>query len=448
MVDGWGNKFRYAVDVAYTANGYFSTVPIGCAPGAITMYNSNGLPGSNFAPGSINTIYAVISHGANGHGAYTKNGAIVNAGSTNTAELINCHCDSNGITTTTGGVQTSSNNPAAYVQMPPTIDPSSTTDNFDDIVVYKERWQMQTPWDQAGGCKYVWVVDAGNNRIQLFDLHGNYYTTISSVSGVSPSTFSFSTSKSNGIAVSSAGIFFVSDPGNNRVVSYYGTSTTNPPGSLALDSSNNLWVSTDNQTGNTSGTLTEYYYYPSVSYYSTSATWGTAGTAVGQFYSYDIAFDKNGYLWVADGGNARVQKCTTSSSTLSCTAITSSTGQFGTPEGITVDPYNNIWIWDIGHSNPLQWLSNNGIVQTQSYSGVGTGACMLTAGAAAGTQHIAADPNGNIWVSDPKGNRVWEMSPGGTCIRQIGCTGSNACSSGSSAGQFNSPQEIAIGPSR
>ena len=37
MYDGWGNRFRYAVDVSMTATGAFPNVNIGCTNGAITL---------------------------------------------------------------------------------------------------------------------------------------------------------------------------------------------------------------------------------------------------------------------------------------------------------------------------------------------------------------------------------------------------------------------------
>jgi prepilin-type N-terminal cleavage/methylation domain-containing protein len=143
MLDGWGNKFRYAVDVNYTAlAGFIAAGGARCLNGAITVYDANGNPRSS------NAIYALISHGANGHGAYTQNGAVVNAGSVNTFEQTNCHCNSSATATTYT---------PTYVQMLPSLSPTNPLDSFDDLVAYKERWQMQTQWDSTGPCTYVYV---------------------------------------------------------------------------------------------------------------------------------------------------------------------------------------------------------------------------------------------------------------------------------------------------
>jgi len=135
MYDGWGNRFRYAVDTAMTAAGIFSATPVGASCGPITVNDANGNARSTKA------LYALISHGPNGHGAYTANGVTVNAGSVNANELTNCHCDSTGAATAYS---------PTYVQMNPSQDPANALNSFDDLVTYKERWQMQTAWDTVG----------------------------------------------------------------------------------------------------------------------------------------------------------------------------------------------------------------------------------------------------------------------------------------------------------
>jgi prepilin-type N-terminal cleavage/methylation domain-containing protein len=141
MYDGWGNQFRYAVDVGMTASNAFANWGLSYTCGPITVNDAFG------NPRTTNSIYAVVSHGANGHGAYTRNGVTVNAGSVNTNELTNCHCNSSAVGTTYA---------PTYVQTQQTLDPSNSLDNFDDLVSYKERWQMRTDWDSltsAGAAK-------------------------------------------------------------------------------------------------------------------------------------------------------------------------------------------------------------------------------------------------------------------------------------------------------
>ncbi len=146
MYDGWGHKFRYAVDPNQTiiaASRSNWPLPRGCTPAGGTAKPIT----VNDASGSARTtaaIYAIISHGANGHGAYTSSGQIVNAGSTNADEQTNCHCDATGAHTGGAGVLSS----PTYVQKALTPNAASPLNSFDDLVAFKEAWQMQTQSNQ------------------------------------------------------------------------------------------------------------------------------------------------------------------------------------------------------------------------------------------------------------------------------------------------------------
>jgi prepilin-type N-terminal cleavage/methylation domain-containing protein len=152
MYDGWGRHMRYAVDVTMTATGAFTayplkpttltTGPLTCPHGGITIYDSSA---SAATPRTANAIYALISHGANGHGAYTQNNAVVNAASSNANELINCHCNTSGVSI---GYPPSPLTVPTYVQQIPTYQAGHlgvTQWYFDDIVAFKERFQLVTP---------------------------------------------------------------------------------------------------------------------------------------------------------------------------------------------------------------------------------------------------------------------------------------------------------------
>jgi len=125
MYDGWGHRLRYAVNPAYTVT---TAAQCPTASRAITVNDSTGTARSTAA------IYAIISHGANGHGAYTPSGIIVNAASTNTDELQNCNC-------TSTGAPNASYVPT-YIQKAPIPNSASPHNSFDDIVAFKENWQL------------------------------------------------------------------------------------------------------------------------------------------------------------------------------------------------------------------------------------------------------------------------------------------------------------------
>ncbi len=130
MVDGWKRRFTYAVTIKLTENEAFEVYDIYENCPSITVQNDSG------ANRTTDGAYVVLSHGPNGHGAFTAQATRWNAGSTNVSERANCNCLVNGAFDITY-------NPV-YVQRSPTI---ANTNSFDDLVRYRERWQLQTEYD-------------------------------------------------------------------------------------------------------------------------------------------------------------------------------------------------------------------------------------------------------------------------------------------------------------
>lgn len=131
LYDGWGRKFAYAVNYLVTG----TNVMLGQALNeqcGISVTDAAGAAGAR----TKGALYALASFGQDGHGGYLKGGTRNNAGSTNTAELTNCHCSQTTASETTYA--------ASYVMQDRTEDPTSSTDLFDDQVRFKERWQMMT----------------------------------------------------------------------------------------------------------------------------------------------------------------------------------------------------------------------------------------------------------------------------------------------------------------
>lgn len=134
--DAWGKKIMYAVDKRITATSAFTTYTItNTTIGAIVVKkNYNDLLA--YAT-TYKGIYALISFGANGHGAYQRstiaaNSTRFNNASSNSNELKNCHCDSSAVATTFDRI---------FVQ---TSQTGTTTiaNKFDDTVRVKTRMQM------------------------------------------------------------------------------------------------------------------------------------------------------------------------------------------------------------------------------------------------------------------------------------------------------------------
>ena len=112
----------------------------------------------------------------------------------------------------------------------------------------------------------VYVLDGGNNRVQIFDKFLNFVQTFGTY-GSRWGEFN----KPTAIALNPEGFLFVVDSGNNRV---------------------QIFV-TERRTG-------KVVFYES---------WGSLGSRDGDFKNpVDITVDGEGFVWVLDAGNERVQK--------------------------------------------------------------------------------------------------------------------------------------------
>jgi hypothetical protein len=128
--DAWGRRIMYAVDnrlsARYSHTDAFTNVPITEATSRIAVMGP---------PPTIRTteaVYALLSFGANGHGAFPRPGGSsrLNVGSINSEELANCSCQSDG---------TPQPFAALFVQQASTDSPSDINNAFDDIVVFASR---------------------------------------------------------------------------------------------------------------------------------------------------------------------------------------------------------------------------------------------------------------------------------------------------------------------
>ena len=130
MQDNWGREFVYYVDKRLTAQdildertaGYFDMTS--ATIGDIVVQDATG------ANRTAKAVYAILSHGENGHGGYlpatgVRLSSVIGADAT---EAENCNCDDTA--TTTGAAPYDNDN--ILVQATQGV-------TFDDIVVYRER---------------------------------------------------------------------------------------------------------------------------------------------------------------------------------------------------------------------------------------------------------------------------------------------------------------------
>jgi len=339
--------------------------------------------------------------------------------------------------------------------------------------------------DNAGN---IYVVDSGNYRVSKFSATGAY---IGSIGNVTQSQGSCATGITNGWCTV-----------GNLQMSYFTSSSLlggfNSPGGIAVDSSGNLYVAdTGNnriQMFNSAGVAQGAIGYSSSASGTCTAGLSTgwctgstfaATTGNGGFSGpIGVALDSSGNLYVADTGNHRIEKfsttgafqgslgwvstaggagCTTPgipttgwcTSTAAGFSSNSNIGGLHSPHGITLDTSGNIYVADYGN-NRVQAYTSSGAVTGASglVSTTGTG---CTAGnnpstwcvSGSTTQFSAGTGNGafsnptwvyfnsatsHIYVSDNGNNRIQSLNPLGAYFQQFG-------GGGNGAGQFNGPMQ-------
>ena len=131
--DGWGRRLVYHVDKRLTLDTTYATT----TTGSITVKDGASTPSDR----TTTAAYALLSHGPNGHGAYTRANSRFSFGTTNTRELENCDC--------TNAAAAGTYNATLHQYMnTPNTDPKLT---FDDILIYGSRASLDLLAGGGGG---------------------------------------------------------------------------------------------------------------------------------------------------------------------------------------------------------------------------------------------------------------------------------------------------------
>lgn len=163
-----------------------------------------------------------------------------------------------------------------------------------------------------------------------------------------------------------------------------------------------------------------------------------------------LATDSAGNVYVADTYNHKIRKIT--STGLVTTLAGSSQGfangtgtsaQFNFPHGVATDASGNLYVADYGN-NKIRKITSTGVVSTLAGSDLqgfadGTGATAmfnLPVG-------IATDSSGNIYVAEQGNHKIRKITPAGEVSTLAGSTQGFADGIGTTA-QFNNPMSLTI----
>ena len=276
----------------------------------------------------------------------------------------------------------------------------------------------------------------------------------------------------NGVAVDSSGNVFVADSYNHKirkitpagvVTTFAGTgynestdgvgaaASINQPYGVAVDSSGNVYVS-------------EIYSHKirkispagEVSTLAGSGTPGSTngiGTAASFKQPHGLAVDASGNVFVADFGNHKIRKITSSgvvttfvgSGSSGSADGTGTAASFNNLTGLALDTNDNLYVADTSNRK-IRKITPAGVVTTLAGSGAygsadGTG----TAASFNDPRGVAVDASGNVYVGDSGSRKIRKITPAGGVTTLAGSGAYGSADGIGTVASFSSLDGLAVG---
>lgn len=338
----------------------------------------------------------------------------------------------------------------------------------------------------------LYIADASNSRIRKVAAATGVVTTVAGTGGVgyngdNIAATSAMLSLPRRVVFDSASNFYFADTGNHRirkvslasglistvagtgVDGYNGdgivasSAMLSSPGSVAIDSAGNLYVSE--------------FYRPRIRKINaaTGLISTVAGTGVNGYNGdnilainatlkgpADIAFDSSGNLHFGDGNNNRVRKVTTATGIITTVAGTGALGfngdnvlatsaTLGGPGSIAFDSAGDLYIADVGNSRIRKVVTATGIIYT--VAGIGSNGYNGDNIAAANANiyspiGIAFDASDNLYIADAGNYRIRKVTAASGMITTVAgngfVNGYNGDNIAATSATLNRPAAVAV----
>ena len=322
------------------------------------------------------------------------------------------------------------------------------------VIKYTHQGQFVTRWGEAGldegqmvGPKgiavtddgSVYVADTSNNRIQRFSSAGAFELTWGS-SGSGQDQFTDPVR----IAADDRGLIYVVDGGNNRIQVFSGSGDfIRQLGSVGSGAGQLNFTRPSSMSGIKSGGVAidrdGFVYVADIGNHRVQkfkpdgqfdSQWGTLGNGDGEFNEpADVAIAGDS-VFVLDRQNKRVQQFTTAGTFVrKWGSFGGRPGEFADPLGLTTDAEGRVYVLDF--LNRIEKFEPNGDFLFQ-WGSTGSSASQFNS-----TQRIASDATGSVYVVDRFNHRIEKFSADGQFLLEWG-------SQGSADGQFLSPGGVAV----
>ena len=329
-------------------------------------------------------------------------------------------------------------------------DSNGVIQKFDSAGNFVLQWSVAIIAGFAGGVATdpagnIYVAENPSDRVQKFDANGNLLTQWGSAgSGIGQFN------APEGIATDAVGNVFVVDAGNSRVQKFASDGTylaqwgslgdgtgqfrwdLSPVG-IAVNAAGDVYVTNwtlDNAVHRVqmfSGAGAALSQAPP----SYLLQWGSAGNGNGQFSGpVDVAADAAGNIFVADAGNNRIEKFTSTGAFVAQWDSSGFSGPLSNPVGAATDAAGNVYVPSYFNNRVVMFRGDGTFVTRWGTPGSGNGQF-------AGPSDVAVDASGTVYVVDSGNSRVQRFDSTGTYLGQWG-------TSGSGNGQFAGPVDMTL----